>query len=396
MVALPRRWPASPVRRDVVLVVATALLLLASVRIAYTIGAVPPTPSTYLMAALIAVPLVVRRRYPLGVLFACSALLLLFYAVHPDAGVPPAVPLGVALYAAAEYGHLRWALVISLFFMVAGAVALISSQHQPSVRVLTELALMSSLLGAICLLGDAVHSRRGWAAEIRDRLAQAAEAAAAEREREGGRRVAEERLRIARDLHDVLAHTISALTIQARVIKDGLPDAPPEIRAAADAILSTSREAMVEVRATVGLLRGADDEGPTLQPPAPGVAQLDAVLATARSSGLRARCDTVGTPVPLPAATDLTAYRIVQEALTNVVRHAGAATVTATLRYRPGLLEVQVDDDGRGPARTGAPTGYGLIGMRERASAVGGEVEAGAGPDGGFRVLARLPVPGAA
>jgi signal transduction histidine kinase len=379
-----------PLAVDVALAVLTVVLLIVSVVVAHDRGAPAPGLSTYLSVSAIAAPLPFRRRYPLVVLLACATLLFVFYSLNNDAGLAPAVPLAVALYTAAEYGHLRWSLLVSLFYTAVGTYVLIGLRHQPVLTVLADFVQEGSLLLAICLLGEAVRNRRGWAGEVRDRLRQAAEAAEAEHEREAARRVTEERVRIARELHDVLAHTISALTIQARVILDGLPDGPPQVRSAGEAILSTSREAMSEVRATVGLLRVADEQTGVPPGPVPGVGQLDGLLATARATGLVTRRETVGSPVPLPATVDLSVYRIVQESLTNVVRHARAATVTVTLRYLPGAVEVQVDDDGRGPAAAGRTGGYGLVGIRERAGALGGAATTGPGPGGGFRVLARL------
>jgi len=293
----------------------------------------------------------------------------------------------VALYGAAEYGHLRWALGVSAFYTLAGGFALIAGGQQSPVQAVAVLVQQGSLLAAICLLGEAVHSRRGWAAEIRNRLAQAARTAEIEREQEAQRRVEQERLRIARELHDVLAHTISALTIQARVIKDGLPaGGPPAVRAAADAILSTGRDAMGEVRAAIGVLRTPDPDNSV-----PDVNHLEALVQPAKAAGLTVDVHTSGSPRPLPPAVSLTAYRIIQEALTNVVRHAAASTVTVTLAYEPSRLTLCVKDDGRGPANS-EKAGYGLVGMRERANAVGGEVTAGARPEGGFLVNAALPL----
>jgi signal transduction histidine kinase len=390
VVTFARRVPAlPPVALDLVLAAGTAVLLVVSVAVARNPSGPPPPLEAYLSAIAIAVPLLVRRRYPLGVLLACAALLFVYYTLHHTTGIAPAVPLAVALYTAAEYGHLRWALLVSLFYLAAGIFVVIGRQHQPALRTFADFIQEGSLLAAVCLLGEAVRSRRGWAAEIRNRLAQAA----AEQDREAERRVAQERVRIARELHDVLAHTISALGIQASVIHDGLPDAPPQVRAAAQAILSTSREAMSEVRAAVGLLRAENEDAPLRRDPAPGIGQIESLLATVRSTGLRATCDTEGTPVPLPPALHLTVYRIVQESLTNVVRHAAASTVTVTLRYLSGAVEIQVDDDGRGPAAHVGSTGYGLVGIRERATALDGTALTGPGPDGGFRVLVTLPVP---
>jgi len=369
-------------RRDLLLAAATCVLLLVSVRVAYSLGAQRPVVWTYLAAAVIAVPLLVRRRYPLAVLLVCAVLLFAFYTAFPHAGMGVAVPLGVALYGAAEHGHLRAALFVSAFYTLAGGVALIAGGQQSPVRAVSELIQQGSLLAAICLLGEAVHSRRGWAAETRKRLAQAA----AEREQEAERRVEQERLRIARELHDVLAHTISALTIQARVIKDGLDDdGPPAVREAAAAILSTSRDAMGEVRAAIGILRMPDKDEPI-----PDMGHIDPLIATARAAGLTVNVTTDGQTHPLPPAVNLTAYRIVQEALTNTVRHAAASTVDIHLCYTANRLELRVVDDGKGP--TVNTTGFGLVGMRERTNAIGGELHTGARTEGGFEVRASLPI----
>jgi signal transduction histidine kinase len=398
MLALARHLGrVPPVVVDLALALGTAVLLVVNIVVGHDRGAAPPGPVTYLTAVLIAVPLLARRRYPLGVLLACAVLLFAFYTLSPNANLAPAVPLAVALYTCAEYGHLRWSLCVSTFYVAVGVYVLLAEKHAAVLGVLSDFFQEGSLLVAVCLLGDAVRSRRGWAGEIRKRVREAAAAAEAERERETVRRVAVERVRIARELHDILAHTISALTIQARVIVDGLrDDGPPRVRTAAEAILATSREAMAEVRATVGLLRAPDEPAAATSAPVPGVDQVEGLLATARATGLEAHLHTEGTPTVLPATVALAVYRIAQESLTNVVRHADARTATVTVRYLPDAVEVQIDDDGRGPSRAATTpppsSGYGLLGIRERAAVLGGHAVTRAGPRGGFQVLARLPL----
>jgi signal transduction histidine kinase len=172
-----------------------------------------------------------------------------------------------------------------------------------------------------------------------------------------------------------------------------LADDPDEARAALTTIRSASREAMAELKATVGVLRaGEGDQAP--RAPTPGLGQLDGLLEATRDAGLRVEAAVSGEPRPLPALVDLTAYRIVQESLTNVRRHAGADAATVTIRYEPAEVVIEVDDDGRGPgpAPTDGQAGYGLAGMAERSAAVGGRFQAGPRPGGGFRVTARLPV----
>jgi len=209
---------------------------------------------------------------------------------------------------------------------------------------------------------------------------------------EARRRASEERLRIARELHDVLAHNISLINVQAGVALHLIDEQPEQARTALAAIKQASKEALGELRSVLSVLRQAD-EAPPPRSPAPSVERLDGLVSRASAAGLEVRTEISGTPKTLPAGVDLAAFRIVQEALTNVARHAGHATATIRVGYGEDDLTVQVDDNGNG---TGQPStsggGNGIPGMRERASALGGELEAGPRPGGGFRVLARLPL----
>jgi signal transduction histidine kinase len=257
--------------------------------------------------------------------------------------------------------------------------------------VLTDMVQQAALLAVVLLLAEAVRNRRRYMEEVRERLQRAE----ADREREAARQVAEERLRIARELHDVMAHTIAAITVQAGLAIDVLDDSPAEARAALGAIRAASREAMAEVKATVGVLRSGDGVAAPLSP-APGLDQVDGLIAMAQGTGLRVEVVVIGDPRPLSAAVDTTAYRIVQESLTNVIRHARASLATVEIRYEPGALELVVADNGIGvDARfdTSLPagSGHGLRGMVERAAALGGWLKAGPQPSGGFLIEARLP-----
>ncbi|MGH2445205.1 MAG: sensor histidine kinase, partial [Candidatus Limnocylindria bacterium] len=253
-------------------------------------------------------------------------------------------------------------------------------------------------LAASYVLGEVSRSRRRYLEQVEQRAIDAERT----REEEALRRAGEERMRIARELHDVLAHNISTINVQAGVAAHLLDRQPEQAREALVAINEASREALRELRATLGLLRGVDEEDP--RSPAPGLARLDDLVENLRGTGVEVAVEMTGeatgeagpTPLPLAPATDLAAYRIIQESLTNVGRHARAARVVITLDYQPETLVITVDDDGAGPPG-GAPSyGNGLTGMRERAVAAGGELEAGPGPRGGFRVRARLPVEGRA
>jgi signal transduction histidine kinase len=202
----------------------------------------------------------------------------------------------------------------------------------------------------------------------------------------------EERLRIARELHDVLAHHVSLINVQAGTALHLLDSQPGVARDALTAIKASSKEVLVELRGMLGMLRGVDEQAP--RTPTPGLAGLDELVERIRSVGIPVDVRRAGTPRPLAAAVDTAAFRIAQEALTNVHRHSGAANATVSLTFTPDGVTVQVDDDGTGAgAADQGATGSGLAGMRERVAALGGRFSAGDRPEGGFRVRADLPVP---
>ncbi|WP_043263415.1 sensor histidine kinase [Streptomyces sp. CT34] len=237
---------------------------------------------------------------------------------------------------------------------------------------------------AVVAVAELVRIRREQLARMR------AERAATER-----RRADEERLRIARELHDVLAHSISVINVQAGVGLALLDSDPEQARTALTTIKSASKEALGEVRQVLDTLRTPGDAP---RSPAPGLARLPELAEQARGAGLAVDVTTEGARTALPPAADLAAFRIVQEALTNIVRHSGSRTARVLLRRTAGALEIRVDDDGPATSGTGEPAGggNGLVGMRERAAALGGSVEAGPRPGGGFRVRARIPLGGPA
>jgi signal transduction histidine kinase len=203
--------------------------------------------------------------------------------------------------------------------------------------------------------------------------------------------VAEERLRIARDLHDVIAHGIATIHMQSSVALHVLDRQPEQAEPALSAVKQLSKQTLSELRATLDVLRADEGEAPLA--PTPGLDQLTSLVDVTRRAGLPVDVRVIGDPVALPTAVDVAAYRIVQESLTNVMRHAGgAARATVTVAHGADAVEVEVVDDGLGAAsaRSG-PAGHGIVGMGERAATVGGTVVAGARPGGGFRVHARLP-----
>lgn len=352
-------------------------------------GTSAPPAGAYLAALGFGALLTVRRRFPLLVLLVSAAGLFGYYA----AGLPPiglALPLAAALYVAAEAGRVRWAAGTAV--VVAGVSTLfrLLEGDDPAFLFGLETTSAVALMAAVIALGDGRRSRRLLRAEMRRRE----EAAAAEREREAARRTQEERLRIARELHDALGHTTTVISLQAAVAAEALPGDPSAAASAVEAIRQASGEAMRELRVTLGLLRRPTGEAGG-RAPVGGLAELDRLVARVRAGGLTATLRILGTAVPVPHVIDVTAYRIVQESLTNVLRHAAATTAEVVVRYGREL-EITVSDDGRGGAPGGG--GEGLRGMAERAELLDGSVWAGEGEDGGFQVRAVLPlaVPGRA
>jgi signal transduction histidine kinase len=339
-------------------------------------GAKPPDALAFLLGAAIAVPLLARRRWPLAVFLVTALLLIAYHALdYPAVGL--AVPLAPALYVAARAGHVREVLVVVVGLELWALGWRAVGEDESVVKALGAQTLFeAALVAAVLLAAEALRSRR------------------AEGEREAERRVEQERLRIAREMHDVLAHTIAVIGLQAGVAEESLADAPERARASLRTIRAKSREAMTEIRATLGVLREPRDGAPTL--PAPGLSQLPELVGMAAGSDVRVDVTVSGVARPLPAVVDLTAYRIAQESLTNVLRHARATVATISIGYDDDTVVVGVDDDGRaadGHGR-GRQEGLGLAGMRERAAALGGRLEAGPVRGGGFRVRAWLPTGG--
>ncbi|GIH15970.1 sensor histidine kinase [Rugosimonospora africana] len=355
----------------------------------------PPGAPAYLFAVLIAALLPLRGRTPLGVLLASIILLVIYHAVG-NPGISPVIPLAVPLYAAAVAGHLRWAVSAAILAMTTAELFTVFQDHLGVTVSAIQLLPQAALLGSLVLLGETIRGRRALAREADS----AARYAVLDREREADRRVTEERLRIARELHDVLAHTLAGAAIQASVAADTLTDDPATTLQAVEAVRASCREARAELAATVGVLRAAplaDRRRTADRAPMPGLAQLDSLIETARRAGLQVDLTRQGEPYLLPPAVDLTAYRILQESLTNVVQHAAARAVSVDLAYRPAEIVVSVLDDGRGtnvrrPHQSTPEGGFGILGMRERAAAVGGQLFAGDRSGGGFQVVAALPI----
>ncbi|MDV5148769.1 histidine kinase [Streptomyces sp. SBC-4] len=358
-----------------------------------------------------------RRRQPVAVAVVTLLACVVYYPLSAQDG-PLMIAFALALYTTAAEG--RFAAAVALAAVTLLAVGLGEIRQQPGHRQIddTSLAMLAGWLISLVAVGRAQRTRLAYLYEVEQR------ALAAEREQEARARqsATEERLRIARELHDILGHSVSLINVQSgaalhRLSKNPAPEAGLATAAEAlEAVKSTSKDALRELRATLGVLRRADEATPTS--PASGLALLDDLAERARSAGLDVRTSVTGTPVPLPPPVDLAAYRIVQESLTNVTRHAGARTVRITLdwdaerevapdhsddlddsgssdpatRTRAGtrVLRLRIADDGGG-APEGGPAGSGIRGMAERARALGGELTAG-NTDDGFLVDARLPL----
>ena len=330
-----------------------------------------------------AVALAARRTRPVAVLAVVFGIVLAYLATgYPDG--PIWLTLIIAFFTAVLYGH-----------RLAGVAAVIA--------VFGLFLLIHPLLGrgpALSAAGFAAVAAwplviLGAAEAVRIRRIRAAEAARI-REEEALRRASEERLRIARELHDSLGHYLSLISVQSGVTLNLNPGLPGQVAESLSAIRQASQEGLRELRSVLRILRQDGEPAPHAPPPA--LAQLGDLVNQAAAAGLQIRAETSGTVRELPFGLDQAAFRIVQEALTNVTRHAGTDTATVRIRYGQHDLTVQVDDDGEGrdDSLPPPPGGSGISGMRERAAALGGELRAGPRPEGGFRVTATLPLDGSA
>jgi signal transduction histidine kinase len=375
-----------PGRTDVVLVLASVLPAWAALAGHLEPEARPSDALGFALVAVVGLPMLVARRAPVPALFASIALIYGYYWTGYSA-VGLVLPLAPAFFTVAQAGRLRLGAVVggtglalSTFFR------LLSDRGNEKAGLILgyDGAISLALLAAVLALGDAVRSRRGWQAELDQRLQRAAQ----EREAEAQRRVADERVRIARDVHDLLGHAVAVVTLHAAVAAESLDDDPEATRRSLATIRSVSRDVLRDLGDTVGLLRA--DTAATVEPAAGLTGIADLVTATA-STGLDVRLDVRGPQHPLPAAVEATLHRLVQESLTNVLRHASARTATVTVDHGPADLTVTVADDGAGDPGTGPP-GHGLQGMRERVALLGGRMSAGNRDGGGFAVTAVLPV----
>lgn len=365
--------------------VAVCLVVAAEV-VLFTGNASPGLPRGLGAALAVVVPatVAVRRRWPLAAgLVAILGLNLIFLVGAHDYWPPFAIAWICALYAIAVWTGTRGFLLAIGMLVASNVLTLLGPDQTPS-----NVVTFTVVPGVAMLIARRAVRDRQLAAEW-----HAARAELLEREQQlrANEALAEERARIARELHDLVAHSVSVMVVQAGAERHALADGPASTRETLSSIEQAGRQALAEARRLLGMLRRNGDQGEL--EPQPSLDQLDLLVERVQRAGLPVTLAVEGEPVALPAGIDLCAYRIVQEGLTNALRHAGPAHARVQVRYVPESLTVEVHDDGRGvsqPNRDGA--GHGLIGMRERVALYGGQLTAGPRDGGGFEIRARLPL----
>jgi len=339
------------------------------------------------LAVATALTLCLRRLYPVIVLAITVGTTAFFVWVYR--GYWPFAAL-IAFYSLAAHSERRRAIVAGVAGLLVIAVPTAHSIHNWEPVTWGKLTLVAGRLAplvAAWLLGAYLRTRREYLRAVEDRAMQL------ERQQQANARraAAEEQARIAREVHDVIAHNLSVIIVQATAADAVFASNPADARRAVRTIGGTARQALGELRRVLGVIRTGDERSPDF-PPQPTLARLETLLEQVRTAGLAVDLQITGEPRELPSALELSAYRIVQEALTNTLRHANATHAIATLRFDSDAVGVEVVDDGTPPAAGDGTGGRGLLGMRERAAAVGGDIEAGPASAGGFRVAARLPL----
>jgi signal transduction histidine kinase len=347
----------------------------------------PPAPWYVSVPVIIAVvtPIVFRRKYPVAAAYLTLVIGLGHTAL--ELGLAAAMTTCVALYTLVAYVGRRAAALYAVVNVAFSAVQMIV-EREPNWIIL---AITSGLLLALCwVLGEFVGARRAYQLEVEQRLSLLE----IERDQQARIAVAEERARIARELHDVVAHAVSVIVVQADGAAYAVRGQPDLAERAVATISATGRQALTELRRLLGVLRSEDGERDDERTPQPGAASLTELAERVRSVGLPVRLELTGDLDDLPAGVGLGVYRIVQEALTNTLKHAGQDSSATVCVTRSGdQVDLEITDDGRvsATALVGVSGGNGLIGMRERALVFGGTLEAGPRPDGGWRVRASLP-----
>ena len=381
LAARRRRWTASP-RADVVLALVLGVLCLQSAFGDH--GLKQPGWAAVLLVELSVLPLAVRRSRPVAVLAITLAAAIAGDLWFSGFLVPGPV---IALYTVAAHCERRVAVAAAL---ATGAALLVPALARRGVSSAGFAAAMYAAFAVAWALGDNLRTRRAYLVEVEAR----AERLEREREERARRAVAAERARIARELHDVISHNVSVMVVQAAAGRDVFATRPERARETLESIETIGRQALVELRRLLGVVSPDDGGAPAGFAPQPRLSRLPELLEHVGGGGLRVELTIEGEPRELPAGVELSAFRIVQEALTNTLKHAHASRADVRLRYTDGGLEMEIADDGVASTPTGG--GRGLVGMRERAALLGGELTAGPRPAGGFSVRARMPAGGPA
>jgi signal transduction histidine kinase len=347
------------------------------------------TPVAATLLVLQTLPIAIRRRGPMKILY-ITGMAVTVYSLLGYPETPGHFGVFTAFYTVAA-NETRWRAFLAATITAAGiTVSFLAFLTLGSMSVAWTTSLLWTYLsyGVAWFVGDNLRVRRAYTRELEERAAQLE----AEREDRTSMAVIEERARIARELHDVVAHYVSVMVVQAAGARRVADKDPIAARGALEAVESAGRTALAEMRRMLEVLR-ADDPG---MGPQPGLGELDRLIDQVRDAGLPVELQIVGAACCLPAGMDLAAYRIVQEALTNTVKHGGKATAAVTIRYTEDTIEIEVIDDGRGAAAPllagGLPGGHGLIGMRERVALFSGQMSAGPVLTGGYRVFVRMPI----
>lgn len=338
------------------------------------------------LALLQTVPLVWRRVVPVVVLAICSSAMFLFFF---NGYLPSFASFGflVALYTVAAHRGRRIS-IPAAFASAAVVLVIMLGSREPF--ELDAIFAEGLALGAVWFIGDGLRTKRTQVLTLEDRATRLEH----EREEAAQKAVSEERRVIARELHDMVAHQVSVIVAQSAAAQRVIDAQPDEARAALGSIEESGREALVEMRRLLGLLR-TDDDRPDVRQPQQGLDDIGTLLAQVREAGLPVSLTFEGRPRPLPAGLDLSAFRIVQEALTNVLKHAGQASATVVIRYGRSWLDLTISDDGSGTARGDVDpfrARYGHLGMRERVALFRGSLRVGPRATGGYEVAARLPM----
>lgn len=338
-----------------------------------------------LLTVLLTGPLVLRRTYPRTVL-AVIALVSFVQCVAGLQLVQGNIAVLMAIYTVTAGYSIRWGIAAALVGVTGAGMAAWRYPSGADDRKYT-FVMLGLLVAGVYVLGLHMRTRRAYLRSVEER----AERLERERDNEVKVAMAAERARIARELHDVVAHNVSVIVVQADGASYAIDTDVGRARQALETISSTGRLALAEMRRLLGVLREDDDAGAFA--PQPGVAELDDLVEQVRASGLAVTYEVDGTPAAMSEGRQLTVFRIVQEALTNTLKHGGPrVSVSVRLRYADDALEIRVADDGRGAAAFDDHRGHGLAGMRERVAVYGGDVRAAPRPGGGFEVVARLPV----